>query len=117
MQEESSRKEYESILAAIDRVDDDFKNGKMPEDAYKQLRKNYMTKAAKMKVLMEYVDMEKKSPELTRLEVEKEKLKMAMNSLERELEKGEIDALVFNELKELFHKELSAITDKIEENE
>ena len=97
-QSESSASDYESLLATIARLDNDFEKGRLPEGAYKTLRKDYLSKAATLLALAE--------PEESPLESEKKKLMEAIVVLDEERERGEIDEKVYAELKASYRKQL-----------
>ena len=100
--------EYESTLALISRLDDDFQKGRLPQESYETLRKRYLSKAARLKAEME-------SSGGSAMLVEKTKLLEAIVSLEEERERGVIDEKVFEELNASYRKELESITRRIDE--
>lgn len=101
---------YDSVLASIARLDEDFEKGRLPEKTYRSLRKEYTSKAASM--LAEREAAASGHP----LEKEKTKLMEAIVALEEEHECGQVDAKVYSELQSSYRKELADILRQIEES-
>ncbi len=104
--------EYDSVIASLARIDDDFEHGRLPQSTYKTVREEYLSKAAKLMA-------EKKTAEalaISPLEAEKVKLMEAIVALDRALEKGEIDSKVYDDLSASYKKELALIMKRIDES-
>jgi len=101
---------YESLLAALARIDDDFEKGRLPENTYKSLRKEYVSKAAKALSSGSLGE----SPSTSPLEAEKRKIMDAILALDEEREKGEIDEEVYAELRASYRKQLVELMKKSE---
>jgi len=104
--------EYESVVASLARIDDDFEHGRLPEAAYKSVREEYLSKAARLMAERKATEALLVSP----LEAEKVKLMEAIVALDRALEKGEIDAKVYDALGASYKKELAGIMKRIDES-
>jgi hypothetical protein len=88
----------ESNLAAIARIDEDFEKGRLPEETYRSLRKEYVSKAAKA--------LSEEGVEGSPADVEMGKLMEAIAALDEEYERGEIDKKVYVELSSSYRKQL-----------
>lgn len=97
---------YESLLAALARIDDDFEKGRLSESTYKSLRKEYVSKVAKV--------LSTEGTKGTPLEAEKKKLMEAIVALDDERETGEIDEKVYGELRASYRKQLVELMKKSE---
>lgn len=104
--------EYESVLASLARIDDDFEHGRLPEAAYKSVREEYLSKAAKLMAERKAAEALAMSP----LEAEKLKLMEAIVSLDAALEKGEIEAKVYEDLSASYKKELAGIMRRMDDS-
>ncbi|OGS44088.1 MAG: hypothetical protein A3K76_00650 [Euryarchaeota archaeon RBG_13_57_23] len=100
---------YDSMLASIARIDEDFEKGRLPEKTYRSLRKEYTSKAAKMLA-------ERDSSKGTEHPLEKEKTKLmeAIVTLEEEHERGQVDAKVYGDLQASYRRELADLLRQIE---
>lgn len=105
-----SKEPYEAALASIARLDDDFEKGRLPEGAYRSLRKEYVSKAAALMASKKDARDGAESP----LVAEKNKLMEAILALDDEREKGEIDEKVHRELRASYRKELAEVTRKLD---
>ena len=103
---------YDSVLASIARIDEDFEKGRLPEKTYRSLRKEYASKAASMLAAREPTAIAEHP-----LEKEKTKLMEAIVTLEEEHERGLLDAKVYGELQVSYRKELADLLRQIEESE
>jgi len=103
--------DYESILAALAKIDHDFEKGRLPESSYKTIRKDYVQRAAK---IMAAHKGEVRAP-MSPLEEERSKLMEAIVMLDEESEKGEIDEKVYSDLRASYRKQLVEIMKKVEE--
>jgi hypothetical protein len=104
--------EYESVIASLARIDDDFEHGRLPEVAYRSVREEYLAKAARLMA-------ERKAAEalaIGPLEAEKAKLREAIVALDKALENGEIDAKVYGDLSASYKKELGDIMKRGDES-
>jgi len=102
---------YDSVLASIARIDEDFEKGRLPENTYRSLRKEYVSRAAGM-----LSSRDAAATVSNPLEREKTKLMEAIVVLEEEHAKGELDSKVYDELRSSYRKELAEIMRKIEES-
>jgi hypothetical protein len=102
--------QYESILASMARLDEDFEKGRLPEKSYKSMRKEYASKAAQM--LAQRATAEDSDDPLER---EKTKLIEAIVALEDEHERGKVDPAVYAELRASYRKELATLLREISE--
>jgi len=105
--------EYESILAALARIDQDFEKGRLPENTYKTIRKDYVQRAARIIAASKGAVHTPLSP----LEEEKNKLMEAIVTLDDEREKGEIDDKVYSDLRASYRKQLVELMKKVEDSE
>lgn len=103
----ASTQDYESVLAALAKIDDDFEKGRLPEGTHKSLREEYISKATKLRAAQEL----QRSP----LDLEKDKLMGAILALDDEREKGEIDEKLYTELKASYRKQLVELMKRSEE--
>ncbi len=104
--------DYESLMASLARIDDDFERGRLPESAYKSVRKEYLSKAAKILAERKAAEAAAASP----LEAEKVKLMDALVALDKALEKGEVDQKVHDDLSASYKKELAALMKQIDDS-
>ena len=106
--------DYESVLAALARIDDDFEKGRLPENTYISLRKEYVQRAAALMAARAASTEEPLSP----LQQEKNKLMEAIVALDDEREKGEIDEKVYSDLRASYRKRLAELmkeTERVDE--
>ena len=103
---------YESLLASIARLDEDFEKGRLTEKTYQSLRTEYKSRATEM--LAARPASESTESPLSR---EKSKLIEAIMALEDERDRGEIDDKVCAELQASYKKELADVLRQIEESE
>ena len=103
--------EYESILAALAKIDQDFEKGRLPEKSYKTIRKDFVQRAAKIMAAHKGEVCAPMSP----LEEERSKLVEAIVILDEEREKGEIDEKVYSDLRASYRKQLVELVKKVEE--
>ena len=106
----ASASEYDSLMVSLARIDDDFEKGRLPESAYKSVRKEYLTKAAR--ILTDRKAAEVVSP----LEAEKRKLMEALVSLDKALDNEEIDQKVHADLSASYKKELAVLMKRIDDS-
>jgi hypothetical protein len=104
--------DHESVIAALARIDDDFEKGRLPENTYKTLRKEYVQKAATMMAAKSAADGKTLSP----LDMEKDKLMGAIVALDDEREKGAIDERVYSDLRASYRRQLADLMRKAEES-
>jgi len=104
--------EYESVIASLARIDDDFEHGRLPETAYRSVREEYLAKAARLMAERKAAEALAISP----LEAEKVKLMDAIVALDKALENGEIEAKVYGDLSASYKKELVGIMKRIDES-
>lgn len=103
--------EYESVMAILAKLDDDFGKGRLPEGIFKSLRKEYVAKAAKLMAAREAAAAVQ-SP----LESEKVTLMEAIVALDEEHQRGEIEDRVYEELDGSYRKELAELMKRIEDS-
>jgi hypothetical protein len=104
--------EYDSVMASLARIDDDFEHGRLPEKAYKSVREEYLAKATRLMAERKAAEALAISP----LEAEKVKLMEAIVALDGAHAKGEIDAKVYGDLSASYKKELAGIMKRIDES-
>lgn len=92
--------EYNSVLALIARLDDDFERGRLPEATYKKVRADYIKRAAAI------LASGKGGEQMSAMESEKAKLMEAISVLDEEHERGEVDDGLYAELRATYKKQL-----------
>jgi len=92
--------EYNSVLALIARLDDDFERGRLPEATYKKVRADYVRRAAAI------LASGKRGEQTSAMESEKAKLMEAISALDEEHERGEVDDGLYAELRATYKKQL-----------
>lgn len=107
-----SEDSYDSVLSAIARLDEDHEKGRLPEETYRSLRKEYTARAAEMLASRESFSVTEDP-----LETEKTKLMEAIVALEEEHERGKVDARVYEDLRSSYRKELAALLQRMDESE
>ncbi len=101
---------YDAMLASLARLDDDFEKGRLPEGAYRTLRKDYVSKAAALMASRQQPRSD--DPLLS----EKSKLMEAIVALDEEHDKGEVPDDVYKELRASYRKELASVMRKMDES-
>ena len=104
--------EHESVIAALARIDEDFEKGRLPENTYKSLRKEYVQRAASI-----LSSQSESSKPLSPFEQEKNKLMEAIVTLDDEHDKGEIDEKVYSDLRASYRKQLAELMKRSEASE
>lgn len=102
---------YEAILASLARIDEDFERGRLPEGAYRSLRKEYVSKAAAM-----MAEGASSGESADPRDAEKVKLMEAIVALDEERAKGEIDVKVYEELRSSYRKELAELMKRMDDS-
>lgn len=101
------RTDYESSLAVITRLDEDFEARRLPEGAYRSMRKDYLARAARLKA----------ETELPGIIAEKNKLMEAIATLDEEHERGAMDEKVYKDLRASYARELAEVMRRAEGEE
>ena len=97
--------DYDSVIASLARIDDDFERGRLPEGTYKTLRKEYVQKAAGIMAAQSAASKKSGSP----VEDEKNRLMEAIVALDDEHDRGAIDEKVYLDLRASYRKQLAGI--------
>lgn len=97
--------DYDAILAAVARIDDDFEKGRLPKETHSKLRKEYMDKAKRILAARDAMERAGTSSG----ETEKAKLMEAIAALDDEHERGEISDKLYSDLRASYKKQLSEL--------
>lgn len=95
--QDGPQKDYDSSLAALSRLDEDYESKRLPEKAYRSMRKEYVERAARLKAEMAQPGVN----------AEKDKLLEAIAALDDEHEGGSLDEKVYKDLRESYTRELA----------
>ncbi|HEX9907196.1 MAG TPA: hypothetical protein VGB78_01860 [Thermoplasmata archaeon] len=104
------RDDYQAVLAAVARIDDDFEKGRLSEDAHTGLRKEYIEKAKRILAEREARSQVGERP----VETERMKLMEAIVALDEEHERGEIEDRLYNDLRASYKKQLAEVMKRSE---